>query len=140
MRNFMQNHIGKLIIILVVLIVILTPIFGALIISGGHPYSLLIINKQVKEHLKGFGYTKEDIAEAHYIQDNDLDDRLFYEGLYMVKYNDEPNVMYYYAVTKDTKTVKQMIEKEEILVNGEIKITKANRKHTEANCIEGNYF
>ena len=50
------------------------------------------------------------------------------------------DVDYVFIPFDSKKDVKQIIEKEEILVNGEIKITKDSRKHTEASCIEGNFF
>ena len=137
MKKLIKSNADKVLIALVILIVILTPLGGIFIISNGHPYSMYIINKKVEQHLYNSGYTHEDLKEAHFLKEDRLDDRTFYEGLYMVNFIDEPNINYYYAVTKDNKEVKQIAEKEKTLMNGDIQITTETTRHTEEYCIKG---
>jgi len=136
-----MNHHAKrnpaiFIIGLVIMIILLVPISWVYIISDGHPYSMFLINKTATAHLEDRGYSKDDMFESHYVHENNMGNNNYCKGQYMVVFQDELDVVYYYGVTKDNHEVVQLAEKEITLENEEIEFTSKHTKHTEEHCVE----
>lgn len=135
MQKNTKNKPAILLISLVILILIAVPIAGLFIISDGHPYDMYMVNKAAAAHLENNGYTKDDILEAHYVHGSNLEEEDYYAGQYMVVFNDEPDITYYYGVSKENHHVAQIAEKDCTLEDGTLKTTTNTTKHTEDHCI-----
>jgi hypothetical protein len=81
------------------------------------------------------GYTTDVMEEAQYVEPKYTINRDFYHGHYMVIFKDEPNIRYYYGLTKKGKQVKQFCEKDQVLEDGGIELIKKKTKYSEKNCI-----
>lgn len=135
MQKKIKNKPALFLIFLVIFILIAVPVTGIFIISGGHPYEMYVINKAASAHLESNGYTEDDFFEAHYVQGSTMENGDCYEGQYMVIFQDEPHITYYYGVTRKNHHVVQIAEKECTLQDGTLKITTDTTKHTESHCI-----
>ena len=130
-----SNKPALFLICIVILIVIAVPIAGIFIISDGHPYDMYVINKAAAAHLQNNGYSEDDLLEAHYVHKSNLDNANYCEGQYMVVFKDEPDIAYYYSVSKENHNVVQVAEKDCTLEDGSCKIITDATKHTEEHCI-----
>lgn len=116
------------------LIIIVTPIVAIYFLNNGNPYTKYLANKNVPVYLEEQGYTENDIVESHYVEPKHVINNDFYQGHYMVIFKDEPEVTYYYGITKKGKTVKQFCEKDILYSGGIIDTTTKNTKHSEKDC------
>ena len=135
MQKKIENKPALFLICLVLFILISVPIAGIFIISDGHPYGMYVINKTAAAHLESNGYTEDDFLEAHYVQGSNMENKDYYEGQYMVVFQDEPHITYYYGVSKKNHHVAQMAEKDCTLQDGTLRTTTDTTKHTEKHCI-----
>lgn len=81
------------------------------------------------------GYTESDIEESHYVEPKHIINKDFYQGHYMVAFKDEPDVTYYYGITKKGKQVKQFCEKDKLLPDGVTDIFEGETKYSEEKCV-----
>ena len=135
MQQKIKNKPALFLIFLVIFILIAVPVTGIFIISAGHPYEMYVVNKAAAAHLESNGYTEDDFFEAHYVQGSTIENEDYYEGQYMVIFQDEPHITYYYNVSRKNHHVAQIAEKECTLQDGTLKITTDTTKHTESHCI-----
>ena len=135
MGNKIKNKPALFLICLVILIIIAVPIAGIFIISDGHPYDMYVVNKAASAHLQSNGYSKDDLLEAHYVHKSSLDNANYCDGQYMVVFEDEPDIAYYYSVSKDQHDVVQIAEKDYTSKDGTCETITDVTKHTEQNCI-----
>jgi len=115
--------------------VLMVPVSFLYVLNNGNPYTKYINNRYVPAHLKEKGYNKNDFKEANYVEFKYLINKDFYQGEYMVIFKDEPNLTYYYGVTKKGKEVKQFCEKDILLKDGVTDLLKDKTKHSEEQCI-----
>jgi hypothetical protein len=97
---------------IVIGILVLIPLGGFYLLNFGNPIDKFIANRYVPDYFKKQGYTDEDIIEAHYVEPNNLINKDFYHGHYMVRFTDEPRMTYYYGVSKKEKKVKPFCERD----------------------------
>ena len=135
MQKKEKNKPALFLIFLVIFILVSVPIAGIFIISDGHPYEMYVIKKAAVAHLESNGYTEDDFYEAHYVQGSNIKNNDYYEGQYMVVFQDEPNITYYYGVSRKNRHVTQIAAKDCTLQDGTIRTTTQTTKHTEAHCI-----
>lgn len=102
----------KWIIRIVFGILVLLPVGGFYLLNFGNPIHQLIANRYVPEYLSKQGYSDEEIAKAHFVESKHLINKDFYHGHYLVRFTDEPEMSYYYGVTKKGKDVKQFCERD----------------------------
>jgi len=115
--------------------VLLVPVSFLYVLNNGNPYTKYIISRYVPAHLKEKGYNKNDFKENNYGEFKYLINKDFYQGEYMVIFKDEPNLTYYYGVTKKGKEVKQFCEKDILLKDGVTDLLEGKTKHSEEQCI-----
>jgi len=116
------------------LIVIAIPIVSIYLLNNGNPYTKYLANKNVPVYLEKQGYTESDIVESHYVEPKHGTNSDFYHGHYMVIFKDEPEITYYYGITKKGKKVKQFCEKDVLSSDGITDTTTENTKHSEKDC------
>ncbi|MEW9676082.1 DUF3139 domain-containing protein [Lentibacillus sp. L22] len=118
----------------ILLIVIATPFVFIYLLNNGNPYTKYLANKNVPVYLEEQGYTENDIEESHYVEPKHGINSDFYHGHYMVIFKDEPEVTYYYGITKKGKQVKQFCEKDILSSDGITDTIEENTKHSEKDC------
>jgi len=91
-------------------------------------------DKNTPEYLQEMGYTENDIEDAHYVEPKHTINREFYHGHYMVIFKDEPDVTYYYGITKKGKRIQQFCEKDKLSSDGVTETIEDETKHSEENC------
>jgi len=91
-------------------------------------------DKNIPEYLQEMGYTENDIEDAHYVEPKHTINREFYHGHYMVIFKDEPDVTYYYGITKKGKRIQQFCEKDKLSSDGVTETIEDATKHSEKNC------
>ena len=119
----------------ILILVIATPFVVIYLLNKGNPYTKYMANKNVPVYLEEQGYKESDIEELHFVEPKHVINKDFYHGHYMVVFRDEPDVMYYYGLTKKDKQVKQFCEKDKLLPNGVIDIFEGETKHSEEKCV-----
>ena len=122
-------------LIFIVLIIVAVPMAFFYVLSNGNPYTNYLTDKKVPKYLEEKGYTADDIEESHYVEPKLSINEDFYHGHYMVNFKDEPNVTYYYGITKKGKQVKQFCEKDKLFADGVTESIESKTKHSEENCI-----
>lgn len=120
---------------IILILVIATPFVLIYLLNNGNPYTKFLANKNVPAYLEEQGYTESDIEESHYVEPKHGTNRDFYQGQYMVIFKDEPDVTYYYGITKKDKQVKQFCEKDKLLPNGVTDLFEGETLHSEETCI-----
>lgn len=121
--------------VFIVLMIVAAPFGFLYVLSNGNPYTNYIANNKVPKHLKEKGYTKNDIEESHYVEPKHMINKEFYHGHYMVIFKDEPDVTYYYGITKKEKQVKQFCEKDQLFSDGVTDIVNGETTHSEETCV-----
>lgn len=104
-------------------------------LNNGNPYTKYLANKNVPVYLEEQGYKESDIEKSHFVEPKHIINKDFYHGHYMVVFKDEPDVTYYYGITKKGKQVKQFCEKDKLLSNGVTDIFEGETKHSEEKCV-----
>lgn len=117
------------------ILVIATPFAFIYLLNNGNPYTKYLANKNVPVYLEEQGYTESDIEESHYVEPKHIINKDFYQGHYMVAFKDEPDVTYYYGITKKGKQVKQFCEKDKLLPDGVTDIFEGETKYSEEKCV-----
>lgn len=97
---------------MIILIIVLVPFGFFYVLNNGNPFTNYIADKNVPKYLEEKGYTENDIKESHYVEPKHIINKDFYHGHYMVIFKDEPDMTYYYGITKKGKQVKQFCENE----------------------------
>ena len=125
--------------VLILVIIVAVPTSFLYILSNGNPYTKYIANKKVPSYLKEKGYVEDDFKKAHYIEPKHGTNKNFYNGHYMVIFKDEPDVIYYYGITKEEKQVKQFCERDKLSAYGTYEgwIEESKTKHSEVKCSYG---
>lgn len=82
------------------LLIVVMPLLFLYVLNNGNPYTRYIANKHVPVYLEEKGYTENDIDTAHYVEPKHNINHKYYQGHYMVNFNDEQEVTYYYGITK----------------------------------------
>lgn len=134
-RVIMKKRIWFVAVIIMLMIVAL-PFICLYFLNNGNPYTNYIADKYIPTYLVENGYTENDIYESHYIEPKNIINKDFYHGHYMVIFNDELDITYYYGVTKRGKHVKQFCEREKLLPNGVTEFAEGETKHSEAGCVK----
>lgn len=101
------------ILITLLLIITLTPFAVIYLMNNGNPYERYLLDKYIPPHLEKMGYTDQEILDAHYAEEKDSNNAEYYHGNYMVKFKEEPNVTYYYGLSKKGKHVVQFCERDD---------------------------
>ncbi|QDZ88374.1 DUF3139 domain-containing protein (plasmid) [Priestia aryabhattai] len=122
-------------ILVITIFIFMVPVSFLYLLSHGNPYTKYINNNHVPTHLNQKGYIKNDIKEMGYVEPKYLINKDFYHGHYMVIFKDEPNMTYYYGVTKRGKEVRQFCEKDVLLKDGVTDLTEDKTKHSEKKCV-----
>ncbi|MDR7071059.1 DUF3139 domain-containing protein [Fictibacillus barbaricus] len=125
-----------LILIFILTVIIASPFCFIYFLNNGNPYTKYVANKLVPVHLKEKGYTKEEIEAAIYVEPKYVINRNFYHGHYMVVFKDEPDLSYYYGVTKKGNHVKQFCEKEKQLPDFSTETVESRTIHSENKCVK----
>lgn len=120
---------------IIIILVIATPFVFIYLLNNGNPYTKYLANKNIPVYLEEQGYTKSDIEESHYVEPKHIINKDFYHGHYMVVFKDEPDVTYYYGITKKGKQVKQFCEKDKLLPDGVTDIFEGKTKHSGEKCV-----
>ena len=120
---------------LIILIIMAITISFFYMLNNGNPYTKYIADKKVPVYLEEKGYTENDIEESHYAEPKDIINNDFYSGQYMVIFQDEPDVTYYYGITKKGKQVKQFCEKDKLSADGITDIIETETKYSEKQCV-----
>ena len=128
-----RNRLSALITIIIILAVFAIPAVFLYVLNNGNPYTKYTVNQHVPEYLKKKGIPQEMIKKSHYIEPKYLINRDFYHGHYMVIFKDEPDITYYYGVTKKGKQVEQFCEKDKVS-SDVTKIVEHHTQHTEKEC------
>ncbi|MEG8980309.1 DUF3139 domain-containing protein [Priestia megaterium] len=121
-------------VLVITIFIVMIPVSFFYVLNNGNPYTKYINNNHVPTYLNEKGYTKNDIKEMSYVEPKYLINKDFYHGHYMVIFKDEPNMTYYYGVTKKSKEVKQFCEKDVLLKDGVTDLTEDKTKHSEKKC------
>lgn len=119
----------------ILIIVIATPFVFIYLLNNGNPYTKYLANKNVPVYLEEQGYTESDIEESHFVKPKHVINKDFYHGHYMVVFKDEPDVAYYYGITKKGKRVKQFCEKDKLLPDSVTDVFEGETMHSEEKCI-----
>ena len=106
------------------------------VLNNGNPYTKYWVNKKMPTYLEEQGYKDSDIEVSHFVEPKHIINKDFYHGHYMVIFKDEPNMTYYYGITKKGKRVKQFCEKDNLLPNGVTDIFEGETKHSEEKCVK----
>ena len=120
---------------IIILIIAAIPLGFIYVLSNGNPYTNYIADKNVPVYLEENGYTENDIEESRYVEPKHIINNDFYQGHYMVIFQDEPDVTYYYGITKKGKQVKQFCEKDKISSDGVTGIVETETKYSEKKCV-----
>lgn len=126
-----KNLKKVLIVLFVILAILLTPKLVIYYLNNGNPYHKYLMNKYVPNHLEEQGYSDNDIIEQKYIDPKHPVNKKIYHGHYLVVFKDEPDLEYFYGVTKLKKRVVQFCEKSK---NRSNYITEKTL-HSESECI-----
>lgn len=108
------------------------PFVTIYFLNNGNPYHKYLVNKYIPQHLEEAGYTDSDIQWQSYAQPKHTISKEVYHGHYAVTFHDEPDLQYYYGVTKKGKNVVQFCSKHH--ASGESITTET--KHSEKDCID----
>lgn len=119
---------------LVIFIILISPFGFFYVLNNGNPLTKYIAEKKVPVYLMEKGYAMDELKESHYVQPKHTINRKFYHGHYMVVFKDEPDITYYYGVTKFKHKVMQFCEKEKISSIGITDTIKDKTKHSEKDC------
>lgn len=117
------------------LIIVVIPFGFFYVLNNGNPYTKYIADKNVPVYLEEKGYTENDIEELHYVEPKHIINNDFYHGHYMVIFQDEPDVTYYYGITQKGKLVKQFCEKDKLSSDGVTDIVETETKYSEKKCV-----
>ena len=131
----MKKKIRWSVLVIIVLIIVAVPFSFLYVLNNGNPYTNYITDKKVPKYLEEKGYTENDIEESHYVEPKHMINKDFYHGHYMVIFKDEPEITYYYGITKKGKHVKQFCEKDKLSSDGVTNIIESETKHSEEKCI-----
>ncbi|MER2262142.1 MAG: DUF3139 domain-containing protein [Psychrobacillus sp.] len=118
---------------LIIFIIVAIPFGFFYVLNNGNPYTNYLADKIVPVYLEEKGYTENDIEESHYVETKHIINNDFYQGHYMVIFRDEPDMMYYYGITKKGKQVKQFCEKDK--TDGVTNIVVTETKYSEKKCV-----
>ncbi|WP_042221832.1 DUF3139 domain-containing protein [Oceanobacillus manasiensis] len=119
---------------LLILLIIAFPFGLIYVLNNGNPYTNHLADKKVPEYLQGMGYTEDDIEDSHYVEPKHVINNEFYHGHYMVIFKAEPDVTYYYGITKNGKRVKQFCEKDKLSSDGVTEIIENETMYSEKTC------
>lgn len=134
-RRMMKNKKRLVIVSNLVIFIILALPFGFFyVLNNGNPLTKYIADKKVPVYLMEKGYSMDDLKESHYVEPKHTINRKFYHGRYMVVFNDEPAITYYYGITKIRHKVKQFCEKDKISSIGIADTINDETKHSEKDC------
>ncbi|QXE02836.1 DUF3139 domain-containing protein [Terribacillus sp. DMT04] len=126
----------------ILLLLISTPFVILYLMNNGNPYTRFWTEKQVPAHLAEQGYTEDDYLEAYWVLPNYRINKDIYTDGFVVRFKDEPNVVYTYGVKRHGKEVVQYCEKEigEAESDDALQIVKSmdepSAKHSESTCID----
>ena len=120
---------------LIILVIVVLPFGFFYVLNNGNPYTNYIADKNVPVYLEEKGYTKNDIEESHYVEPKHIINKDFYHGHYMVIFKDEPDVTYYYGITKKGKQINQFCEKDKSTFNGDTDSVETETKYSEKKCV-----
>ncbi|GIN87471.1 hypothetical protein J6TS2_38570 [Heyndrickxia sporothermodurans] len=135
MLRIWKKYKLRIFVIAILIIVIGIPCGYLYLLNNGNPYNRYIVNKYIPSYIEKKGYSKEDIKEQDYVEPKHLINKDYFHGHYMVIFKDEPQITYYYGVSKKGRHVKQFCEKDESLANSTIDINEKMTKHSEMNCV-----
>lgn len=122
------------ILITLLLIIVLTPFTIIFLINIGNPYERYLLDKHIPSYLEKMGYTDENLIDAHYAKVSGLNNEDYYDGIYTVKFKDEPNMFYYYGLSKKGKNVTQYCKR----YDGTKNTITGETKHSENDCVSNN--
>ena len=105
------------------------------ILSNGNPYTKYLAEKNIPEYLNEKGYSDSDLKAAYYTEPKAATSYTFYQGRYLVIFADEPEITYYYGITKNEKKVFQFCDREILLPNGVTDVVTEKTKHSEEDCL-----
>lgn len=128
--NYLKDRKWLYILITLLLTIVLTPFTVIYLINNGNPYERYLLDKYIPSHLEKMGYTDRDILDAHYAEEKDSNNDDYYHGNYMVQFKDEPNITYYYGLSKKGKRVTQFCERDD----GTTKLISSPTEHSENVC------
>ncbi|SNZ14169.1 Protein of unknown function [Terribacillus aidingensis] len=126
----------------ILLLLISTPFAFLYLLNNGNPYTRFWTEKQVPSHLAEQGYTDDDYLEAHWVLPNYRINKDIYTDGFVVRFKDEPNVVYTYGVKRHGKEVVQYCEKEigeaesDDALQIVISMDEPSAKHSESTCID----
>ncbi|WP_147535959.1 DUF3139 domain-containing protein [Bacillus marasmi] len=124
---------------ILICVLVFIPIGGFYWLNYGNPIDKFIANRYVPKYLKNNGYSNDEILEAHYVDPKNLINKDFYHGHYLVRFQDEPEMNYYYGILKKSKKVKQFCERDWNGATGVEPVDyydKRNKsKHLEKDCV-----
>ncbi len=129
-----RNRLSALITMIIVLTVLAVPTVFLYVLNNGNPYTRYIVSQHVQNYLKEKEMTQDMIKKSHYVEPKYLINRDFYHGHYMVIFKDEPDITYYYGVTKKGKQVRPFCEKDKVS-SDVANIIEGSTKHTEKKCV-----
>lgn len=119
----------------IVLFILSAPFILLYVLNNGNPITKYMVHRYIPAYLENQGYTKDDMQNAHYVEPKYIINKDYYHGHYMVIFKDEPEITYYYGLSKRGKKVKQFCEKDELLPNGVTDINEESTKHSEQDCV-----
>lgn len=117
-----------------IIIVLAIPTVLLYVLNNGNPYTEFIVNQHVPNYLKEKEMTQDRIKKSLYVEPKYLINRDFHHGHYMIIFKDEPDITYYYGLTKKGKQVKQFCEKDKESSDG-TNIIENRTKHSEKKCV-----
>jgi hypothetical protein len=97
----------------------------------GNPSDSKIVRENVTSYLKSEGFQSGDFIGAHYAYSEGVMNPTVYHGQFLIRFKDEPKVVYDYGVLKGSKKVVQFCQKEEIPDGYDT----SKLKHNEKSCI-----
>jgi Protein of unknown function (DUF3139) len=124
------------------LLLMSTPFVLFYLLNNGNPYTRYWTERQVPAHLEEQGYTEDDYVEAHWVLPNYRINKDIYTDGFVVRFKDEPNVIYTYGVKRHGKEVVQYCEKEigeaesDDTLHTAKSVDKPAAKHSESTCID----
>ena len=131
----MKLTISQKILAFIIFVIVLFPFVVFYLLNFGNPYINLLANYYVPKHLEALGYDDEDMLEAHYIEPKMIVNNDFHHGHYMVIFKDEPDMTYYYGVTKKGKDVFQFCEKDYLDARGTTNIVDSAGQYSDEICV-----
>lgn len=130
-----RKKVMKSVLVLILLTIVVLPFGFFYVLNNGNPYTKFIADKKVPKYLEEKGYTEPNIEESHYVEPKNLINKDLYHGHYMVTFKDEPDITYYYGITKRGKRIKQFCDKDKLSSDGVTYTVEGETEHSEDKCI-----